>query len=62
MLDQTLIPLGVYQIYLWAEESRSALAKHASAGLVSLHDVGHTRRNPRGRDGDGAAPDTGLTL
>jgi hypothetical protein len=36
MLGQTHIPLGVYQIYLWAEESRSALAKYASAGLVSL--------------------------
>ena len=39
MLGQTLIPLGVYQIYLWAEESLSALAKHASAGLVSLLTV-----------------------
>jgi hypothetical protein len=36
MLGQTLIPLGVYQIYLWAEESRSVLAKTATAGLVSL--------------------------
>jgi hypothetical protein len=36
MLGQTLIPLGVYQIYLWAEESRSELAKYATAGLVSL--------------------------
>ena len=36
MLGQTVIPLGVYQIYLWAEDSRSGLAKYAIAGLVSL--------------------------
>ena len=36
MLGQTLIPLSVYQLYLWAEESRSALAKYATAALVSL--------------------------
>lgn len=36
MLGQTLIPLGVYQIYLWAEESRSVLAKTVTAGFVSL--------------------------
>lgn len=36
MLGQTLIPLGVYQIYLWAETSSSAWAKPATAALVSL--------------------------
>lgn len=36
MLGQTLIPLSVYQLYLWAEESRSALAKYATTALVSL--------------------------
>ncbi len=36
MLGQTLIPLGVYQVYLWAEENRSSLPKYLAAGLVSL--------------------------
>lgn len=36
MLGQTLIPLGVYQVYLCAEENRSSLPKYLAAGLVSL--------------------------
>ncbi|WP_396273060.1 hypothetical protein [Hyphomonas sp.] len=36
MPGQTLIPLGVCQICLRAEEGRSARVKHAPAGLVSL--------------------------
>lgn len=34
MLGQTVIPLAVYQLYLLAEESRSAARKYATAGLV----------------------------
>lgn len=36
MLGQTVIPLGVYQIYLWAEASRSVMLKNMTAGLVSV--------------------------
>lgn len=34
MLGQTMIPLAVYQLYLAAEESRSAPAKYAMGGLL----------------------------
>lgn len=36
MLGQTVIPLAVYQLYLAADDSRSALAKYAMSGLLSV--------------------------
>lgn len=36
MLGQTVIPLAVYQLYLFAEQSRSDAARYAVAGLVFI--------------------------